>query len=57
MIDGVFELAADGKAEFHPARATTPAEVEALTEQIRRRVLRWFSRSGLLVLAAAYTRS
>ena len=41
-------VAADGEAQFHPARATTPAEVEALTEQIRRRVLRWFSRSGLL---------
>jgi len=48
VIDGVFELAADGEAQSHPARATTPAEVEALTEQIRRRVLRWFSRSGLL---------
>lgn len=38
----------DGKVRFHHARATTPAQVEALTEQMRPRVLRWFGRSGIL---------
>ena len=38
---------------FLPARPITPANLAALTERVRRRVIRWFRRSRLLDAAAA----
>jgi len=48
ILDGVFEpLEADGVL-FRQASALTPEEVAVIEEQVRRRVLHWFSRHGLL---------
>lgn len=38
----------DGQARFLHAPTLTAAEIAAIAEQVRRRVLRWFARSGLL---------
>ena len=38
---------------FLPARPITPADLAALTERVRRRVIRWFRRSRLLDAVAA----
>jgi hypothetical protein len=56
--DGVFAPAAtvagcDAPPAFLPARPITPANLAALTERVRRRVIRWFRRSRLLDAAAA----
>jgi hypothetical protein len=48
ILDGVFEPRDDGSIRFLPAVAPTPQEIAAIAEQVRRRVLRWFARSGLL---------
>lgn len=56
VLDGVFEgverEGADGTAltrvRFHEATDLNRADVEALQESVRRRVLRWFERNGLL---------
>jgi hypothetical protein len=56
--DGVFMPAADGAAcatppAFLPARPITQADLAALTERVRRRVIRWFRMQRLLDAAAA----
>jgi hypothetical protein len=56
--DGVFAPAAtvagcDAPPAFLPARPITPANLAALTERVRRRVIRWFRRSRFLDAAAA----
>jgi len=38
---------------FLPARSITAADLAALTETVRRRVVRWFRLRGLLDAAAA----
>ena len=56
--DGVFvpaaaEAACDTPPAFLPARPINQADLAALTERVRRRVIRWFRRSRLLDAAAA----
>ena len=51
--DGVFRPAAaeagrDATPAFLPARPTTPADLAALAERVRRRVVRWFRMQRLL---------
>jgi hypothetical protein len=46
VIDGVFEGGPDGQVQFRPAQALTPKALAAVAAQVRRRVLRWFARSG-----------
>ena len=58
VTDGVFVPPADGAPRdappaFVPARPITQADLAALTERVRRRVVRWFRRAGLLDAAAA----
>ena len=58
VTDGVFVPAADqagGDAapEFLPARPVIAADLAALTERVRRRVIRWFRLARLLDAAAA----
>ena len=58
MTDGVFMPAADGAGgdtppAFLTARPITQADLAALTERVRRRVIRWFRLAGLLDAAAA----
>jgi len=58
VTDGVFVPAADqagGDAPptFLPARPITQADLAALTERVRRRVIRWFRMQRLLDAAAA----
>ena len=58
VTDGVFvpaaaEAGCDAPPAFLPARPITPANLAALTERVRRRVIRWFRRSRLLDAAAA----
>jgi len=58
VTDGVFRPAAadagcDAPPAFVPARPITPADLAALTERVRRRVIRWFRLAGLLDAAAA----
>lgn len=56
VLDGVFEQVEDREREdssstgvrFHEATALTRADVEALRETVRCRVLRWFHRHGRL---------
>jgi len=43
-----FDPRDDGPIRFVPAVAPTPQEIDAIAEQVRHRVLRWFARSGLL---------
>jgi len=58
VTDGVFRpAAADGGSDappaFLPARLITQADPAALTERVRRRVIRWFRMQRLLDAAAA----
>ena len=58
VTDGVFvpaaaEAGTDAPPTFLPARPVTAADLAALTERVRRRVIRWFRRSRLLDAAAA----
>ena len=58
VTDGVFVPAADQAGSdapptFLPARPITPADLAALTERVRRRVIRWFRMQRLLDAAAA----
>jgi len=58
VTDGVFVPAADGPGSdatpsFLPARPITSADLAALTERVRRRVIRWFRMQRLLDSAAA----
>ena len=48
ILDGVFVPRDEGSIRFLPAQALTPRDVAAIAEQVRRRVLRWFARRGLL---------
>ncbi len=48
IIDGVFEPLDDGRLRFRYAAEPTPEDLAAVGEQVRRRVLRWFARRGLL---------
>jgi len=48
ILDGVFEPLEAGRAQFRQASALVPEEVAVIQAQVRRRVLRWFSRHGLL---------
>ena len=62
VADGVFVTAADqagcdSSPVFIPARPITRADPAALTKRVRRRVIRWFSRAGLLDAAAAAART
>ncbi|MBL7194648.1 MAG: transposase [Pirellulales bacterium] len=58
VTDGVFmppaaEAGCDAPPAFLPARPITPADLAALTERVRRRVIRWFRLTRLLDAAAA----
>jgi hypothetical protein len=58
VTDGVFVPAADDAERdappaFLPARPITSADLAALTERVRRRVIRWFRMQRLLDAAAA----
>jgi hypothetical protein len=58
VTDGVFVPAADhagcdAPPTFLPARPVTAADLAALTERVRRRVIRWFRLTRLLDAAAA----
>ena len=58
VTDGVFVPAADHAGcdvppTFLPARPVTAADLAALTERVRRRVIRWFRLTRLLDAAAA----
>jgi hypothetical protein len=57
VTDGVFvpaaaEAGCDAPPAFLPARPITQADLAALTERVRHRVIRWFRRSRLLDAAA-----
>ena len=58
VTDGVFvpaapEAGSDAPPAFLPARPITQADLAALTERVRRRVIRWFRMQRLLDAAAA----
>ena len=58
VTDGVFVPPAAGSANdappaFLPARPINPADLAAVTERVRRRLIRWFRRTRLLDAAAA----
>ena len=58
VTDGVFapataEAGCDAPPAFLPARPITHVHLAALTERVRRRVIRWFRRSRLFDAAAA----
>jgi len=58
VTDGVFappaaEAGSDAPPAFLPARPITQADLAALTERVRRRVIRWFRLTRLLDAAAA----
>ena len=48
ILDGVFEPLQAGGVQFRRASALAPEQVAVIEAQVRRRVLRWFSRRGLL---------
>jgi hypothetical protein len=48
ILDGVFEPREDGQVRFLHTSALMAAEIAGIGEQVRRRALRWFARSGLL---------
>ena len=52
VTDGLFMPAQEG-VEFLPARPITPADLLALTDRVRTRLVRWFFRHGLLDAEAA----
>ncbi|MFO0191153.1 MAG: transposase [Planctomycetia bacterium] len=51
--DGVFVPTGGGPPAFLPARPITQADLAALTEKVRRRVVRWFRMQRLLDADAA----
>jgi hypothetical protein len=58
VTDGVFvpsadDAGSDAPPTFLPARPITQADLAALTERVRRRVIRWFRMQQLLDAAAA----
>ncbi|MFH1435671.1 MAG: transposase [Pseudomonadota bacterium] len=53
VTDGVFSENSDGQIEFFEATGLTPQIIEELCETLRRRILRYFVRHGLLDEAAA----
>jgi hypothetical protein len=58
VTDGVFlpavdHAGCDAPPTFLPARLVTAADLAALTERVRRRVIRWFRLARLLDAAAA----
>jgi hypothetical protein len=53
VTDGVFMPSSDATTAFLPARPVTQVHLAALTERVRRRVIRWFRLAGLLDAAAA----
>ena len=58
VTDGVFvpapaQAAGDAPPAFLPARPINQADLAALTERVRRRVIRWFRLARLLDAAAA----
>jgi len=53
VTDGVFMPSSDATTAFLPARPVTAADLAALTERVRRRVIRWFRLTRLLDAAAA----
>jgi len=53
VLDGVFAGGPDGQVQFRPAQPLTAEVLAAIATQVRRRVLRWFARSGLLEAADA----
>lgn len=48
VLDGVFEPLAGGGVQFRQASALMPEAAAVIQAQVRRRVLPWFSRHGLL---------
>ncbi|AUB85154.1 transposase [Candidatus Thiodictyon syntrophicum] len=48
ILDGVFEPLQAGGVQFRQASSLAPEQVAVIEAQVRRRVLRWFSRRGLL---------
>ena len=48
ILDGVFEPLEVGGVQFRQASALTPDAATVIEQQVRRRVLHWFSRHGLL---------
>jgi len=46
MIDGVYEIAPNGAALFHPVPAPTDEDVGAVTEQVYRKVARILDARG-----------
>ncbi len=48
ILDGVFEPLQAAGVQFRQASSLAPEQVAVIEEQVRRRVLRWFSRRGLL---------
>jgi hypothetical protein len=53
VTDGVFMPSSEATTAFLPARPVTAADLAALTERVRRRVIRWFRLTRLLDAAAA----
>jgi len=47
-LDGVFEHLNEGQVRFLHVPAITPRQVAAIAERVRRRMLSWLARSGLL---------
>ena len=48
ILDAVFDPLATGGVQFRQAAALTPVVLASIAEQVRRRVVRWFARRGLL---------
>jgi hypothetical protein len=48
VLDGLFEPLDDGQVQFRQALTLTAEDIADIGEQVRRLVLRWFARSGLL---------
>jgi hypothetical protein len=48
VIDGVFAAGEDGQVYFHEAATLTPEDLATVQQQVRTRVLRWFTRAGPL---------
>ena len=48
ILDGLFDPLQAGGVQFRQASALAPEAVAVIEQQVRRRVLRWFSRHGLL---------
>ena len=60
VTDGVFMASVtddttdnNNPVQFIPARPITPGDLDALTERVRRRLIRWYKRRGLLDTEAA----